>query len=147
MNAVLAPTVPPLPAQSLDGKVDSFTASAKMTATPMEGLRLTGSYDRESRQNKTPVRAFPTVATDMFLGATTQSNTPFSFTLDRFKLIGDYGGGLPANMRITGGGEFDMRERTYQEVVTTREMTLWGKVAAQPTQKLFDVAEVRVFMA
>ena len=29
-----------------------------------------------------------------------------------------------------------MRERTYQEVVTTREMTLWGKVAAQPTEKL-----------
>ena len=29
-----------------------------------------------------------------------------------------------------------MRERTYQEVVTTRETTLWGKVAAQPTEKL-----------
>ena len=29
-----------------------------------------------------------------------------------------------------------MRERTYQEVVTTREYTLWGKVAAQPTEKL-----------
>ena len=39
-------------------------------------------------------------------------------------------------MRITGGGEYDMRERTYQEVVTTREYTLWGKVAAQPTEKL-----------
>jgi len=136
VNAVLAPTVPPLPAQSLDGKVDSFTASGRVTATPIDGLRLTGSYDRESRQNKTPVRSFPTVATDMFVGATSQSNTPFSFTLDRFKLIGDYGKGLPANMRITGGGEFDMRERTYQEVVTTREMTLWGKVAAQPTEKL-----------
>ncbi len=72
----------------------------------------------------------------MIVGATPRSNTPFSFTLDRFKLIGDYGGGLPGNMRITGGGEYDMRERTYQEVVTTREYTLWGKVAAQPTEKL-----------
>ena len=136
VNSVLAPTVPPLPANSLDGKVDTFTANVKMTATPMEGLRLTGSYDRDSRDNKTPVRSYPSVATDMFVGATPQSNTPFSFTLDRFKLIGDYGGGLPGNMRITGGGEYDMRERTYQEVVTTREMTLWGKVAAQPTEKL-----------
>jgi len=136
VNTVLAPTVPPLPAQSLDGKINTFTGSVKMTATPMEGLRVTGSYDRDSRQNKTPVRSFPSVATDMFVGATPQNNTPFSFTLDRFKLIGDYGGGLPAGMRITGGGEFDMRERTYQEVVTTREMTLWGKVAAQPTEKL-----------
>jgi MtrB/PioB family decaheme-associated outer membrane protein len=102
----------------------------------MEGLRVTGSYDRESRQNKTPVRSFPTVATDMFVGSTMQSNTPFSFTLDRFKLIGDYGGGLPNNTHLTGGAEYDMRERTYQEVVTTREMTLWGKFTAQPTEKL-----------
>jgi len=136
VNAILAPTVPPLPASSLDGKIDTFTANAKMTATPMDGLRVTGSYDRESRQNKTPVRSYPTVATDMFVGTTSQNNTPFSFTLDRFKLIGDYSGGLPNNTRLTGGAEYDMRERTYQEVVTTREMTLWGKVTAQPTEKL-----------
>ena len=71
----------------------------------------------------------------MFLGAP-RTNTPFSFTLDRFKLIGDYSGGLPNNTRLTGGAEYDMRERTYQEVVTTREMTLWGKFTAQPTEKL-----------
>jgi len=135
-NAILAPTVPPLPANSLDGRIDTFTANVKMTANPMQGLRLTASYDRDSRDNKTPVRSYPTVTTDMFVGATPRSNTPFSFTLDRVKLIGDYSGGLPGNMRITGGGEYDTRERDYQEVVTTREYTLWGKVAAQPTEKL-----------
>lgn len=135
VNTVLAPTVPALPANSLDGRIDTFTANIKMTAAPIQGLRVTGSYDRDSRQNKTPVRSYPTVVTDMLVGAP-RNNTPFSFTLDRFKLIGDYGGGLPNNTRITGGGEYDMRERTYQEVVTTREMTLWGKVAAQPTEKL-----------
>jgi MtrB/PioB family decaheme-associated outer membrane protein len=136
VNAILAPTVPPLPAQSLDGKVDTFNASVKLTATPTQGLRVTGSYDRDSRDNKTPVRSYPTVTTDMIVGAATRDNTPFSFTLDRFKLIGDYGGGLPGNARITGGAQYDMRERTYQEVVRTREMTLWGKIAAQPTEKL-----------
>ena len=135
VNAVLAPTVPALPASSLDGKIDTFTANIKMTAAPMQGLRVTGSYDRDSRQNKTPVRSYPSVITDMGVG-TARNNTPFSFTLDRFKLIGDYGGGLPNNTRITGGAEYDMRERSYQEVVTTREMTLWGKVTAQPTEKL-----------
>jgi len=128
--------VPPLPAQSLDGKVDTFNAAIKLTATPMQGLRVTGSYDRDSRDNDTPVRSYPMVTTDMTVGTTPRTNTPFSFTLDRFKLIGDYGGGLPGNARITGGAEYDMRERTYQEVVTTREMTLWGKVTAQPTEKL-----------
>ena len=135
VNAVLAPTVPAMPASSLDGKIDTFNANVKMTATPMQGLRLTGSYERDSRQNKTPVRSYPSVITDMVVG-TAQNNTPFSFTLDRFKLIGDYGGGLPNNTRLTGGAEYDMRERTYQEVVTTREMTLWGKFALQPTEKL-----------
>ena len=135
-NPLLAPTVPPLPAQSLDGKVDTFNAAIKLTATPMQGLRVTGSYDRDSRDNDTPVRSYPMVTTDMTVGTTPRNNTPFSFTLDRFKLIGDYGGGLPGNARITGGAEYDMRERTYQEVVTTREMTLWGKVTAQPTEKL-----------
>jgi len=136
VNAVLAPTVPPLPANSLDGKIDTFNAHIKMTATPMPGLRVTASYDRDARDNKTPVRSYPSVTTDMFVGTTPRSNTPFSFTLDRFKLIGDYVGGLPGNARITGGGEYDTRERTYQEVVNTREYTLWGKVAAQPIDKL-----------
>lgn len=135
VNTVLAPAVPPLPANSLDGKIDTFTANVKMTATPMRGLRVTGSYERDSRQNKTPVRSYPTVAADMFIGPTPRNNTPFSFTLDRFKLIGDYAG-LPNNTRLSGGAEYDMRERTYQEVVTTREMTLWGKFTAQPTEKL-----------
>jgi len=136
VNPLLAPTVPPLPAQSLDGLVDTFNAGVKLTAAPMEGLRVTASYDRDNHDNETPVRSYPTVTTDMFVGATPRSNTPFSYTLDRFKLIGDYGGGLPGNMRLTGGVEEDIRERTYQEVVTTRETTLWGKVAGQPTEKL-----------
>lgn len=136
VNPVLAPTVPAMPGTSLDGKVDTFNAAVKVTATPMKGLRVTGSYDRDSRDNKTPVRSYPVVSNDVFVGLAPRSNTPFSFTLDRFKLIGDYGGGLPGNARITGGAEYDMRERTYQEVVTTREMTLWGKVTAQPTEKM-----------
>ena len=56
----------------------------------MQGLRVTASYDRDNRDNKTPVRSYPTVTTDMIVGTTPRSNTPFSFTLDRVKLIGDY---------------------------------------------------------
>src|SRR6185436_7444311 len=43
VNTVLAPSVPALPANSLDGKIDTFNANVKMTATPTQGLRLTGS--------------------------------------------------------------------------------------------------------
>ena len=94
---------------------------------------MTGSYDRDSRGQD--VGAQLSDRHDRHVCRhDAADNTPFSFTLDRFKLIGDYSGGLPSNARLTGGaGEYDMRERTYQEVVTTREYTLWGKVAAQPT--------------
>jgi MtrB/PioB family decaheme-associated outer membrane protein len=136
-NAVLGPTVPALPRQSLDGKVDTFNGGVKLTATPMAGLRLTGSYDRDVRDNDTPRDAYPVVITDMLLPGTTRENTPFSWTIDRFKLLGDYTSDkLPAAMRITGGVEYDMRDRTYQEVVTTREWTLWGKLAARPGENL-----------
>jgi len=136
LNPLLAPTVPPLPAQSLDGKVDTFNGGVKLTAAPLHGLRVTASYDRDRRDNRTPVRSYPTVTTDMLLAPTPRSNTPFSYTTDRFKLIGDYTGGLPGNARITGGAEHDQRERSYQEVVTTRETTLWGKLAARPIESV-----------
>jgi len=135
VNAILAPTVPALPVSSHGGRVDTFNGGVKLTAAPTQGLRITASYDRDRRDNRTPIYSYPTVTTDMFVGAP-RSNTPFSYTIDRFKLIGDYVGGLPGNMRLSGGAEQDNRDRTYQEVVTTRETTIWGKVAAQPGEKL-----------
>ena len=107
-----------------------------MTATPIAGSARDGQLRPRQPPEQDAGAQLSDRRTDMFVGATSHNNTPFSFTLDRFKLIGDYGGGLPNNTRLTGGAEYDMRERTYQEVVTTREMTLWGKVAAQPTEKL-----------
>jgi MtrB/PioB family decaheme-associated outer membrane protein len=135
-NPILAPTVPALPAQSLNGKVDTFNGGVKLTAAPMQGVRLLASWDRDQRDNNTPVRSFPIVTTDMFLQPTARSNTPFSYTSDKFRLNGEYVGALPGNMRLTGGLDQDYRTRTYQEVVTTRETTVWGKVAATPAEGL-----------
>jgi MtrB/PioB family decaheme-associated outer membrane protein len=135
-NPILGPTVPALPATSLGGRADTFNGGVKLTAVPMKGLRITASYDRDRRDNRTPIGTYPTVTTDLFIEPATRSNTPFGFTIDRFKLIGDYAGALPWNLRLTGGAEQDNRERSYQEVVRTRETTLWAKVAAQPTERL-----------
>jgi MtrB/PioB family decaheme-associated outer membrane protein len=134
-NAALAPSIPALPSPNLGGRVDTFNGGLKLTAAPLAGLRLTASYDRDRRDNRTPVRNYPVVTTDMIV-AGSRINTPFSYTLDRFKLIGDYSGELPWHMRLSGGAEQDRRNRSYQEVVDTRETTLWGKVTAQPRDKL-----------
>jgi len=135
-NALLAPTVLPLPSSSLGGRVDTYNGGLKLTATPMSGLKLIGSYDHDQRDNRTPVRAYPIVVTDMAVSGATRTNTPFSYKLDRFKGMGDYSGTLPWSMRLTGAVEYEQRDRSYQEVVTTREWTIWGKAAAQPIEKL-----------
>ena len=135
LNAALAPTVPALPSSSLRGRADTFNGGLKLTAAPIDGLRVTASYHRDRRDNRTPVQSYPTVTTDMILEPTPRTNTPFGFTQDRFQLAGDYRGG-PGNLKWSGAAEQDNRERSYQEVVTTRETTLWGRVVGQPRDDL-----------
>ncbi len=134
LNSALAPTVPALPSQSLAGRADTFNGGVKLSAAPIEGLRLTASYHRDRRDNRTPIQSYPTVTTDMILEPTPRSNTPFSFTQDRFKLAGDYRG--PGSLKMSAAVEEDYRNRTFQEVVTTHETTLWGRVVGQPREDL-----------
>ncbi|MBL8343398.1 MAG: MtrB/PioB family decaheme-associated outer membrane protein [Rubrivivax sp.] len=136
LNTSLA-GVAALPAASLDGQVDTFNASVKLTATPLPDLRLTGSWARDVRDNQTPVRAWQQVSTDMFVGAA-RSNTPFDITQDRFKFAADYRApsSLPGHWRFAGGLDWDQKERSFQEVVTTRETTVWGRAGAQPLEGL-----------
>jgi MtrB/PioB family decaheme-associated outer membrane protein len=132
LNAGLAATVPALPASSLDGRVDTFNGSARVTATPLDGLRLQASVVRDVRENRTSVQAYPIVTTDMFLQPGTRSNTPFSFWQDRYKLSADYRGA--GGWKVAAGVERDDKERTYAEVVTTRETTVWARASAQPLE-------------
>ena len=122
--------VPALPAQSLGGQVDTFNASLRLTAMPIERLLVNASYARDVRDNQTPSLAYPAVATDMFVGATPRTNQPFSFTQDRFKLSADYR--WPGSTKGSLGVNQDYVQRTLQEVVTTRETTLWGQLTAKP---------------
>ncbi|HSB24684.1 MAG TPA: MtrB/PioB family decaheme-associated outer membrane protein [Burkholderiaceae bacterium] len=133
-NSTLAPTVPALPAQSLDGKADTFNASARLTAKPIAGLNLTASYDRNARDNKTSSQSYPAVSTDMFLGATPRTNQPFSFFQDRFKAAGDYR--WPANVKTSVGVDWDSIERSLQEVVTTRETTVWARMEGRASESV-----------
>jgi MtrB/PioB family decaheme-associated outer membrane protein len=135
VNATLATTVPALPAQSLDGQADTFNAGARVTATPMDGLNLSASYDRNTRDNKTDSQSYPSVSTDMFLNATPRTNQPFSFFQDRFKLGGDYRV-AGSSLKTSVGLDQDYRERSLQEVVTTRETTGWGRIEGRALDNL-----------
>jgi MtrB/PioB family decaheme-associated outer membrane protein len=68
----------------------------------------------------------------MFLQPGTRSNTPFSLWQDRYKFSADYRG--PGSWKLAAGAERDNKERTYAEVVTTRETTVWARASAQPIE-------------
>jgi MtrB/PioB family decaheme-associated outer membrane protein len=70
----------------------------------------------------------------MFIDALPRSNTPFGINRDRFKLGADWRG--PATLRLSVGIEQDNRHRTYQEVVDTRETTLWARGSLRPRDNL-----------
>ncbi|MBP6316883.1 MAG: MtrB/PioB family decaheme-associated outer membrane protein [Rubrivivax sp.] len=133
-NAVLLPSVPALPAASLDGEVNTFNFNAKLTATPVEGLRLNALYARDMRDNETAVLAYPQVATDIFLDTALRSNTPYDLTQDRISLNADYRG--LEGWKLNGGYDWDSRQRNYSEVVTTRENTVWGRATVQALEPM-----------
>ena len=126
--------VPAMPVQSLRGRADTLNASLKLTAAPTERVRVNASYTRDERDNQTPVETYPSVSTDMFVGALTRSNQPYSFTQDRLKINADYRG--PGSLKAVVGAEQDNRHRTLQEAGTTREATFWGRVTGQPAENL-----------
>jgi MtrB/PioB family decaheme-associated outer membrane protein len=125
--------VPPLPAQSLQGRADTLNASLRLSAAVDERLRLNASYVHDERDNQTPIASYPSVSTDMFVGSP-RNNQAYSFTQDKFRLSADYRG--PGSMKTSVGADHDTRKRPEQEAETTREATLWGRVGFQPDEKV-----------
>jgi MtrB/PioB family decaheme-associated outer membrane protein len=131
LNPNLAPAAQAaMPGQSLNGRADTTNASLKVTASPIDALRVNVSYAHDERENKTPSESYPPVEVDTFLGTTARTNQPFSFKQDRYKLDAEYR--VIPQVRASVGAEQDHRDRTLQEVLTTRETTFWGQVGAQP---------------
>jgi len=134
LASTLNPTlgVPELPASSLDGQVDTLDATVRLTATPMEPLRLVASFIHNARDNKTSSLQYPQVSTDMFLGAPL-ANQPYSFTRDRGRLEADWRG---KGWKVAGGVDYDALERTLQETDKTHEVTTWARGSVQPFESL-----------
>jgi MtrB/PioB family decaheme-associated outer membrane protein len=132
LNSTL--TVPALPAGSLDGRTDTYNANVKLTYAASENLRLNAVYAWDVRDASTSVLAYPYVATDMFVDPALRSNTPFDLTQNRVKLNGDYRG--PDSWKFSAGVDWDRRERNFQEVVKTDEVTLWGRASVQALESV-----------
>jgi MtrB/PioB family decaheme-associated outer membrane protein len=70
----------------------------------------------------------------MFLDPALRSNTPYDLTQDRIKLNADYRG--LEGWKLSGGYDWDRRQRNYTEAVKTEENTLWGRAGWQAMEAL-----------
>lgn len=123
-----------LPVASIDGRVDVFNANLRGSAQPLDNLRLTATYARDVHDNRTDRQRWPAVTTDLVLGSTPIANQRFSFTRDLIRLVADLKAG--GSLRGAIGLDHDEIERTVQEVVTTRDTTVWMRVSARPLDGL-----------
>ena len=123
-----------LPASSLDGLVYTFNSDVRVTANVLDRVRLNASYVRDVRDNRTVNRAWPAVVTDMLLEPDARTNQTFNFINDRVRFNAEYR--APRDMRVAVGVDVDNRERTRQEVVNTRETTVWGSLAVQAIDRV-----------
>ena len=131
LNAGLA--VPGLPGGSLDGRAATLDANLKLTSAVTKQLRLSAIYTHNDRDNETQQASYPSVSTDMFLG-TARTNLPYSFTQDKLKLSADYR--FTSLTRASVGFDHDRRKRSYQEVNTTNEDALWGRITTRALDKV-----------
>ncbi len=136
LNTTLAaPPLLALPAPSLQGRADTFNGSVRVTATPMDRLRVNASYARDERDNRTDSLSYPAVSTDMFLGADATHQPAVQL----------HAGPLQAQRRLPRPRQPEDRASAstkttasarLQEVVTTRETTLWGRVGVQARENV-----------
>ncbi len=133
LNAALAPLVATLPAQSLHGRVDTINAALRLSAAPTERLRLNASWAHDVRDNRTPVYSFQSIATDMFVDGTSQSNTPYDVRQDRYKVSGNYR--WPgSSLKLSAGFDQTNTERTHQFADRTYESVWWSKAGLHPAK-------------
>lgn len=126
LNAALVAPAPP--GNSLNGRAATLNANVKLTSAVTDRLRLNAAFTHDDRDNHTPQSVYPWVTTDMFLGRP-RANLPYGFTQDRLKLGADYG--VSPTLKASVGFDHDWRKRTFQEVDTTREGTIWGKIRSR----------------
>lgn len=95
----------------LGGEVDTTLLQAGFTARPFPKFSLLANLRHENRNDRTPVVDYFTVTT----GTTfTGENEPRSIKTNAAKL--ELGYALPMAFRVTGGVDYDMKERNYSAV-------------------------------
>ena len=124
-------TVAPLPADSLEGRVDTTNANVKWITNVSEKFRVNAAYQYSDRNNKTPQHTYDWVITDVNL-ATPQTNLPYSYRRNTFKLRAEYQ--VVTAIKTSAGYDYEQFRRTYQEVEKSKEQSVWASMIAHPRE-------------
>jgi MtrB/PioB family decaheme-associated outer membrane protein len=124
-NSGLTPAA--LPATSLAGKVNVYNANVNVNWTVSKKSKIKFIYEHQEQSNATDRATYSYVIADSAITATPRANTPYSFRNRKFKVDSSYK--LENNNKITGGIEYGLFNRTYQEVEKTTKTSLWAKYA------------------
>ena len=116
----------PLPANSLQGKVDTGNYAINVTAHPLPRTRIRLSYRYDERDNTTAINDWSRVIADIFPSGQVEQNVPYSFERERLTIGADVR--VLKSLRIAAGYEASELRRDYQEVAKQTEDTGWGEL-------------------
>jgi MtrB/PioB family decaheme-associated outer membrane protein len=121
-----------LPAQSLDGRIDTATLAAMFTTRPVKGLNLTARYRRYDLDNKTPRLDFAEgyVRFDGVWEDIPRVNVPYGYTNDNAQVTASYDFpiGDQASLGVEGGYKYDRMDRTFRETAHTSQNSVFGSL-------------------
>ncbi|TVZ40666.1 MtrB/PioB family decaheme-associated outer membrane protein [Alteromonadaceae bacterium 2753L.S.0a.02] len=111
---------------SIDARVDTLNANLRISSAVTRKLQLKASYRLDDRDNKTDSLLYTWVSSDAYVNPVERRNLPYSFRTERLDVEANYR--VQRAARLSAGFEQEDRDRTHQEVDSTREETLWGKL-------------------
>ncbi len=112
----------PLPRASLDGRIDTYNYTVRLTSRPIDLLSITADWVDDRRDNKTSQAAYPQVASDVYV-ASTLFNLPYSFDRSTFRALGDIS--VANFLKVELGAKGEHYDTTYQSVAKTSTGTGW----------------------
>jgi putative beta-barrel porin MtrB/PioB len=121
-----------LPAQSLDGRMDTTTLAAMFSTRPLKGLNVTARYRHYDLDNKTPRLPFADgyVRFDAVWEDIPRISVPYGYTNDNAQVTAgyDFELGGSASLGLEAGFKNDHMDRTFRETERTRQNTFLGSV-------------------
>ena len=125
-------TTQPLPRSNLDGSIDTYNYTVRLTSRPIDRLSITADWVDDRRDNKTAQAPYSQVVTDVFV-ASTLFNLPYSFDRTTGRVLADLAVASAAKVELGFKGEH--YDTTYQSVAKTDTSEGWLEVHTSMSSK------------